>query len=182
MREKLNNIILISGSGRNVGKTTLACNIIKKLSLEKDVVGLKISPHFHKTSQLQKLISEGEGFKVYQELDINSAKDSSRMLESGAVKVYFIQCSDDKIKIALESISNLLPTNSPIVCESGSFANTYEPGLHLLVVDANPDENKISYQNNLKNADQIIAKNDFNTEENFFDLKYEGTNWKIIRK
>jgi len=182
MRKKLNNIILISGSGRNVGKTTLACNIIKKLSLEKDVVGLKISPHFHKTLELQKLISEGEGFKIYQELDIDSGKDSSEMLKSGAREVYFVQCGDDKIEMAVESISNLLPTNSPIVCESGSFANKYKPGLHLLVVGEQPDETKKSFQQNLKNADQIIAKNDFNTEENFFDLKYEGTNWKIIRK
>ncbi len=182
MREILNNFVLVSGSGRNVGKTTLACNIIRNLSHDYTVFGAKISPHFHKTSELQKLIGEGEGFKIYQELNADSGKDSSRMLESGAREVYFIQCGDDRIKIALESISNLLPKDSPIVCESGSFAKTYKPGLHLLVVGEQPDETKKSYQQNLANADFTITRSDFSVKENYFDLKYNGTKWKINRK
>lgn len=181
MREILNNFILVSGSGRNVGKTTLACNIIKKLSIDYKVFGIKISPHFHKTSDQQKLIREGEGFKIYQELNTDSEKDSSKMLELGAVKVYFIQCGDDKIKFAVESILDLLPSNSPIVCESGSFAKTYKPGLHLLVVGEQADETKKSYQQNLANADFTITRSDFSVKENYFDLKYNGTNWKINR-
>lgn len=182
MKKNLNNIILISGSGRNVGKTTLACNIIKKLSVNTIVFGLKISPHFHKTSELQKLISEGEGYKIYREFDKYSGKDSSKMLNSGAKEVYFMQCDDDKIKSAMNSISHLLPNDSIIVCESGSFSKTYKPGLHLLVVDEHPDDSKISYQHNLKNADKIINRSDFNMNDYFFDLNFNGTNWKMKRK
>lgn len=182
MREIIDNIILVSGSGRNVGKTTLACNIIKELSADHKVFGIKISPHFHKTSELQKLICEGKGYKIYKELDTDSGKDSSRMLDAGAEEVYFIQCNDDKIKFAFESISDLLSSDSAIVCESGSFANKYKAGLHLLLIGEQADETKKSYQHNLKNADYIIRRKDFNTEEIFFDLKYEGTNWKINRK
>ncbi len=44
-----NNVILISGSGRNCGKTTVACHIISQLAKMGQVTGLKISPHFHIT-------------------------------------------------------------------------------------------------------------------------------------
>ncbi|PLX14932.1 MAG: hypothetical protein C0598_00265 [Marinilabiliales bacterium] len=176
---KLNNIILISGSGRNVGKTTLACNIIKTLSTDNDVVGLKISPHFHKTSELQKLISEGESFKVFQEFDSKQEKDSSRMLNAGAKEVFFIQCSDQEIEKAVQSLQNILTSKSPIVCESGSLAKSIDIGIHLLVKGINPDETKLSYRKNLEKADYIISPLDFNNDNIFFNLEYDGKNWKI---
>ena len=41
------NILAISGTGRNVGKTTLTCGIIKKLGIDQKPTAVKISPHFH---------------------------------------------------------------------------------------------------------------------------------------
>ncbi len=96
-------MVLLSGSGRNVGKTTLACNVIRHLSEYRTVYGLKLSPHFHKMNHLQKLIAHGEGYKVYRELDPDSGKDSAKMLAAGAREVYFIQCEDANIETALRA-------------------------------------------------------------------------------
>ena len=59
------NMVLVSGSGRNCGKTTVACNLITQLSENEFVYGLKITPHFHLTGQKQELlIEEKEGGKL----------------------------------------------------------------------------------------------------------------------
>ena len=42
-----NNILTISGTGKNVGKTSLACRIIHRLSATHKLTAVKISPHFH---------------------------------------------------------------------------------------------------------------------------------------
>jgi len=47
MESKYPNILLVSGNGRNSGKTTLACKIIERFSKDHEITGLKISPHFH---------------------------------------------------------------------------------------------------------------------------------------
>ena len=47
------NFLLVAGNGRNVGKTFLACEIIKQLSQKNEVTGVKISPHFQKKLMLE---------------------------------------------------------------------------------------------------------------------------------
>ena len=52
------NILTIAGTGRNVGKTTLACSIIKKMALNARITAIKITPHFHKVDYQAMLIKK----------------------------------------------------------------------------------------------------------------------------
>lgn len=176
--KEFKNILLISGSGRNCGKTTLACNIIKLLAESEDVFALKISPHFHQTGNNQQLIAEGVDYRVYRETDMNSTKDSSRMLKAGAKEVLFIQSEDDKLHKVYDSIKEYLPKESPIICESGSFANVFKAGYHILL-KANDNEFKKSFLVNIDKADKIITQNDFTNESLNFGLQYSKLNWTI---
>ncbi len=165
--KKFENIILVSGSGRNCGKTTIACHIIKQLKTKDKVIGLKITPHFHVTDSGQEIIAKGDGYSIYMEKDTESNKDSSRMLRSGAEKVYFVQCNDEALMGIYEILKQLLPDNITVVCESGSFVNIFEPELHILVEGTNPDKSKKSYISNMKKADIIINFEEFaNTHPN----------------
>lgn len=180
--KEFNNILQISGSGRNCGKTTLACNIIGKLANEGKVFGLKITPHFHHTGSNQKLIGEGVGYKIFRETDKNSNKDSSRMLKAGAKEVYFIQCTDSILPEIYDELKTMIPTNSPIICESGSFANVFKPGLHLLVKGINADNSKKSYISNLKKADLIITPDEFSPRSLNFNIENSKMHWTINTK
>jgi molybdopterin-guanine dinucleotide biosynthesis protein len=182
MTKELKNMLLLSGSGRNVGKTTLACNLIRHLSKNRKVYGLKLSPHFHKMNHLQKLIAQGEGYKVYREFDLDSGKDSAKMLSAGANEVYFIQCMDEKIETAFESIAKSIPEDIIVVCESGSLARVYKAGLHLLVEGREIDMNKKSYKTNLKSNDYIIKASDFDENDIAFEIEYNGIEWKLTNK
>ena len=87
-------IILLSGNGQNVGKTTFACQLIKHLkNLNQKVYALKITPHFH-TETPSHCIFKDDRFILSLEKDINTGKDSSRFLEAGADESFVLQVKD----------------------------------------------------------------------------------------
>ncbi len=159
--KEFKNIILVSGSGRDCGKTTVACHIIKQLNIKGKVVGLKITPHFHVTDDGQEIIAKGDGYIIYKEKNAESNKDSSRMLRAGAEEVYFVQCNDEALLGMNEILIQLLPDNVTVVCESGSFANIFKPELHILVEGTDPDKSKKSYISNMRKADVIVKFEEF---------------------
>ena len=136
------NFLLIAGDGRNVGKTYLACKIISHLSKKLDVIGIKITPHFHK-SEVKNILQQTKEFVIAEENEITE-KDSSLLLQAGAKKVYFIMVKPDKIKEAFFELEKLLPV-SPVVCESGGLNEVIQPGLFLFVKKKGVDIQKSNY-------------------------------------
>ena len=177
--KELKNILLVSGSGRNCGKTTFACHAINHLSKNGKVIGLKISPHFHLTGNKQKLLAEGEGFRVFHENDLNSGKDSSRMLQAGASAVYYIQGEDFGLVKIWEWVEKNIPGNFPVVCESGSFADNFQPGFQILVVGEEPDLSKKSYFQNAGKADFIVKKEEFSPRYFGFEFQFKSKEWGL---
>lgn len=178
LKPHFNNVLLVSGSGRNCGKTTLVCNIIKQLA-EQNVIGLKISPHFHQTNEKQDIISIGDGYKLYRENDTSSGKDSSIMLAAGAKTVYFAQCADDKLPALIDDLKKLLPIEIPVVCESGSFVVYYSPGMHILVKDPINSSLKPSYLYNLRIADKVILSSEISSYHLQYSFSYSEFGWEI---
>ena len=176
---KFKNILLVSGSGRNCGKTTVACNIIKQLKKKGIVYGLKITPHFHITGNEQQIVNEGAGYKIFRETNYCSGKDSSRMLNAGAKEVYFIQCTDDNLSGIYKQLKHLIPDDYPVVCESGSFASIYQHGFHILVNDVNADYSKKSFKSNLRKAEIVITTDEFSQTKLRYLFSYSNQRWTI---
>ena len=178
--KEFKNLLLVSGSGRNCGKTTVACEIISHLRKESTVIGMKITPHFHVAGCKQEVIAEGDGYCIYKENDVASSKDSSRMLQAGAEKVYFVQCNDVTLVSIYNKLKKLLPVNIPIVCESGSFANVFKPGLHILVEGNNPDKSKQSYLLNLRKADKVLEFNNKVSDEFLHNITFTNSQYFVV--
>lgn len=68
------------------------------------------------------------------------------------------------------------------MCESGSFATVYQPGLHILVKSTDPDESKKSYKSNLKKAHVIITPEEFSQTNLNFLVEYSGTRWTVKKR
>ena len=181
-RIHLPNLLLISGSGRNCGKTTFACKIIGQFSKTEPVIALKISPHFHQLNRKQVLIYQNEKMNMYREKDANSGKDSSRLLAAGATESVYLQCEDKNLVQALEILKEYLPANTPIVCESGSLAKFFKAGVHLMVEGDKPDKLKRSYKENRSVADRIIHFNGRNFNFELIDIEYNTEQWKLKKQ
>ena len=177
--KEIKNILLVSGSGRNCGKTTLVCNIISSLSKENNnIIGLKISPHFHIMDENQTLIHKEEGINIYMEKNADSTKDSGRMLKAGAKEVYFLQCDDTLLEQAYEKFTEFINSDDLVVCESGSLSNVYKTGLHLLVRGEEFDAKKKSFIKNLAKADLIVPQSSFGSDSLSNELVQKIEQWK----
>ena len=127
------NILTVSGMGRKVGKTTLACSLIKKLSADSKVIGIKISPHFHEVDYHSSLTEKPQSFAVYEEDRSDRGKDSSYMLAAGADKVYYVQTRDEYLEEVWEFLTGLLGKDTPVIIESGRIHDLVQPGISLLL-------------------------------------------------
>ncbi len=130
---QFSNLLMIAGTGRKVGKTTLTCKVIQNVSKKHNVVGIKISPHLHQQANSQKIISQSPDYLIIEETNPDSVKDSSRMLKAGAKKVYYLQTKDRHFEEPFQILMGLIPKGQPIICESGALLNYAKPGLFLLV-------------------------------------------------
>jgi hypothetical protein len=176
-KRSFRQVLLISGSGRNCGKTTLSCRIIKEIAKENEVIGLKITPHFHEVSDRQVPVASTEGFSIYSETDDSSDKDTSRMLQSGASSVYLIHAREKVLPLTYAYLKELLPADIPVVCESGSFAHVYQPGLHLLVKGSHGDLTKPSYFANMNRANMLIDQQEIFDNGSSLMVNYDNGQW-----
>jgi len=156
-----------------VGKTTLACRIIRHLSQTERVIGIKVSAHFHPFNESDVLF-RGHSFIILNERQI-SRKDSSRMLQAGAEKVYFVMAEKESLQQALEKLLKLLP-DSLLVCESGGLDKIAQPGLFLFV----NFKNKKIVKSYLLHNDPIIVMNDgTDFDLNIHQIGFENRQFKL---
>jgi endonuclease IV len=126
------NLLIIAGTGTKTGKTTMACRIISKFR-DRDIIAVKISPHFHERTEGLEEIAIGDGYAIYTETNLNSGKDTSRMLNAGASKVYLATVWDSDLEEVFRRIMNEIPKDIPIICESPALRKYYQPGLFIIM-------------------------------------------------
>ena len=111
----------------------MACRIIEQFK-HLDIAAIKISPHFHETTEGLKTIEEEPGgYAIYEETNSDSNKDTSRMLSAGAKRVYFAKVFDDRLLFVFNKIKDLIPEGTPIICESPALRNFVEPGIFVIM-------------------------------------------------
>jgi len=143
------NLLLIGGSGRNVGKTTLALEVIKRAAKISAVTGLKVSAFKRGEEQFHGIHHDfpTSGFRITEEKGELPNKDTARMLSAGASNAYFIESPDYMIPEAWTSFNNSCnPQNLPVVCESRSLRKYVKPGLFILLINpGNIKDNSAGY-------------------------------------
>ena len=137
MKNQFLNVFLITGSGRNVGKTTFCCNLIEKFSKENRIIAIKISNHFHDLmDQDLKYYHKSDDFSIAEEINIEGPKDTSRYLKSGADSSFLIISKDEFLENAMDKLNRLIDLNTnPIVMESGAFLKLFRPSIAGFITD-----------------------------------------------
>ena len=133
------SLLLITGSGRNTGKTTLACRLIESISRKNAITAIKISSHFHKPTPGLVILENNKDFILYKELNKHTEKDSSRMLKAGARFAFYFEVKKGKIEKAFNLFLNTFNPGLPIVCESTSLASIIDPGARLNIISNTSD-------------------------------------------
>jgi len=175
-------MLLIAGTGRNSGKTTLACHIIKKTSASIPVVAIKITPHFHQLIKSGNTITERDDLIIIEETDPQSGKDSSLMLKAGAILSYFVMAKDEQLKEALQLITNLIPDKTPVVCESGGLRHFVEPGAFFMMDRSDNNTCKPGAEALKKIADRLITFDGERIDFDFSAINYSENKWRITKE
>lgn len=161
-------LLLIAGTGRNTGKTSLVCHILRKFSSDYPIISLKITPHFHRNVQSGKVLIDETNIYIAEETDSTTGKDSSLMLQSGAQQAYFVMATDEHLETAFREIVKLIPSGSLLVCESGGLRNHVVPGLFFMMTNSGNEIIKPASEKLKLLADQVIT---FDGEKLNFDLE-----------
>ncbi|BDD87764.1 hypothetical protein [Desulfofustis limnaeus] len=129
------HLLIVGGSGRNVGKTECVCRVISHgLQFRPDIYALKVSAVYPGELVWHGSHQEDEPpFHLFEENDRTSAKDTGRMLRAGARRVFYLRCDDTAVEAAYHRVRRMLPPEATLVCESNSLANFVRPGLLLAI-------------------------------------------------
>ena len=171
------NLLLIAGTGTKSGKTSMACKIIEQFS-NLSITAIKITPHFHETTTGLNVISENKGYTIYEETNADSSKDTSRMLHSGANKVYFAKVWDDQLYDVFLRIMENINKDTPVICESPALRNFIEPGVFVIMTSTTVDKHKnISHLSALPHV--MIKLEELDSMESL-PIKFEGGRWHMV--
>jgi hypothetical protein len=176
---KLPDWLIVYGTNRNTGKTTLITRIIRHFHPEIPICAIKISPHFHEIEEDSVVVAKTDDFVIVKEVRTSTGKDSSRMLEAGADLVLYAQVWDNNLEKVLPLIIDNLIPGSAVVCESGWARNLVDPGLFLILNRKDESSIKESASKLKQLADRWI---EFDGEDFDFspgELKFENGIWKL---
>ncbi len=160
--QSLPKSIIISGTGRNVGKTTLSCRLIGKYKEERPL-GIKISPHKHPIGEGDIVICKNVNYIILQETQLNTGKDSSRMLVAGAEKVFFVMAEDKYLIDAMNVLEGIIDFSSRMIIESAALRRYVKPEKFILVYN---NENPSSKPKNMDLEELVDLR-----------LRYDGNSY-----
>lgn len=169
---KWNNMLLVAGTDRNVGKTTFVCKLIRKISQYQKVIAIKITPHFHVLPDKMPVLYKNNALVIAEEIYDVTGKDSAKMLATGAQKVYYVQSNETMLETAIEKIRPLIPDETPVICESAALRSYVNPGCFVLLSKNGKHK---------KNIDKHVFANFIfdNFNYNIENFKYENNQWVI---
>jgi len=179
---KLPQLLLIAGNGRDSGKTTLACLIIRKFSTDHEIIALKISPHRHKIAIGGKVVCDTENLYLAEETNANTGKDSSRMLQAGASRSFFICAAEEQLALAMNKILDLAGDHTLFVCESGSLRRYAEPGLFFIVNRSGNESIKPGTQKLLEFDTEWLTFDGHQINLNLNEIVIQHNSWKKISR
>ncbi|MDD3876437.1 MAG: hypothetical protein PHT69_07430 [Bacteroidales bacterium] len=156
--KRIEGLLQIGGSSKNIGKTSFVLSIIQRFSLTHDITAIKISPH-HPEYDKTSILLQTEGFTIYKESHRNSLTDTSKMLNFGANESFFIQSDKDNLESAFKHLLSLKNNKNMIVCESNILRHFFIPDIFIMLKSDDVTGDKNSAKELYKFAD-IILNND----------------------
>jgi len=171
---KLDGMLMIGSAGANVGKTELACTLIKKFGSSREIVGIKVTTIKAKDGRCPRggrgcgVCSSLDGdFCITQETNLSryvadtagktSGKDTGRLLAAGASRVFWLRVLKRHLQQGVKALLDIIGPDAVSVCETNSLREVVKPGLFLIIKGHNGKKWKSSAGEVKEYADKIIV-------------------------
>ncbi|MHC4337255.1 MAG: molybdenum cofactor guanylyltransferase [Planctomycetota bacterium] len=186
---KLDGMLLIGSAGRNVGKTELACALVRRYSKSGPIVGIKVTTIRAKDGQCPRggrgcgVCSSLDGnFCITEEVDKNSNKDTVRLLKADASRVFWLRVMKTHLKEGLTTLLDVVGPDAVLICESNSLRQVVEPAVFLMVTARNSSAWKSSARAVNKYVDRIVTWDGNNFDFDIDQIKLIDRKWTIMEK
>lgn len=151
-------IVAVSGLSSNTGKTTLACELIRRLpgweaikltrghyrSCGKDPSGCCVSD----------LLREEPLIRSGREANYEFGKDTGRFWDAGAADVHWVIVNEDQVQAGItQALSRV--KSAGVIVEGNSFLEYVEPDFAIMCARAGENKLKSSARRNLGKADAL---------------------------
>jgi molybdopterin-guanine dinucleotide biosynthesis protein A len=157
------NFIILGATGRNTGKTEFACRLIERFSITHAVYGVKAIAIKRDEGACPRggtgcgvCSSLSSDFEIVEETTAGNIKDTQRMLEAGAKKVFMLKVFKDSLRKGVDALMEHLPESAMVVCESNTLRNVIEPGLFFVIKNMAEKTIKPSCAAVVQHASKII--------------------------
>jgi hypothetical protein len=157
-------MLMIGATGRNTGKTELACRVIRRHAPQVPIAALKVTAVERTDGSCPRggagcgvCSSLAESWCVTRELDADSDKDTAKLLASGAREAYWLRVKHEALGEGAAGLLAHVPAGWASVCESNSLSRVVEPGLFLQVRAASERTIKASARAVANLADCVVV-------------------------
>ena len=140
-------MIAIGSHGRNTGKTSAVCAVIRAFPEER-WTAIKISAHEP---------AAGAAYTLEPESDRDGRHDSCRYLAAGAVQSYFLRHGAGGLAAAMPALRGLVADAGNVIFESSSILDFLRPDFYLFVLNRGAAEVKASAQAYAARADAVLT-------------------------
>jgi len=186
---KLDGMLMIGSAGANIGKTELACALLKKFSKEHNITGIKVTTIKDKDGQCPRggegcgVCSSLEGnFCITEETNKSYDKDTARLLEAGASRVFWMRVLKQHLVEGVNALLDVIGPDAVSICETNSLRQVVEPGLFLMVRKNDSDAWKKTAQQVRDYADRIITSQSSSFDPVLERIKLVGGKWTLQEK
>jgi len=183
---KFDGMLMIGSAGANLGKTELACAILRKFGKNGDIIGIKVTTIKDTNGQCPR---GGEGcgvcssldgvFCVTEEIDSSSGKDTARLLTCGAGRVFWLRVVREHLVEGVTALLDVIGPDAVCVCESNSLREVVEPGLFFMVTGRDAKTWKESARRVRKYADRIVVSNGKGFDLDLDEIDIVGGKWRM---
>jgi molybdopterin-guanine dinucleotide biosynthesis protein A len=181
---KLDGMLMIGSAGSNVGKTELACTLLRKFSKTSDIIGIKVTTIKDKDGQCPRggegcgVCSSLEGvYCITEELNSTSDKDTARLLSAGASRVFWLRVLRDHLLEGATALLDVIGPDAVSICESNSLRQVVEPGIFLMARNRNLKAWKNSARQVKKYADKIVVSDGSSFDFDLDRIKLIAGKW-----
>ena len=177
---------MVGASGRSAGKTQFACSLIRKFSLQGNVTGLKVTAVGDAESGCPRgqggcgVCSELKGhYSITEETDSLSDKDTSRMLASGAGRVFWLRVLKTHLAEGISEFMDIVGRGEVLVCESNSLREVVEPDVFIMIEGSDVKDIKASAEKVYQYADRIVHFDGNGFDIATDDVELVGRRWAV---
>ena len=143
-------IVVVGGSGKDVGKTALVCAMIAALR-EFEWTAVKIAGHDYEGAGAEGNESRS---KVWEERSPGSETDTARFLAAGARRALLVTRFGAEVPV--EEIRRAIGADRNVIFESNRIVDAIKPDVCLALVGGGP-EKKASFLRLLRLADAVVS-------------------------